>query len=86
MILKREEEHQNIIFRSEQATVVSDIILKHQIFPLIYETVQMYLSKLNDLEIEKLTLFLKWSSKKNKLKLSELLNYRKWNDFKLYFL
>lgn len=74
---KNEEEYQNMISCSEQATSISDNILKHHLLPLLFKTVQMYLSKLNKFEIEKLTLYLKWSSKRKKIILSEFFNYRK---------
>lgn len=72
---KNENKYRNISC-SEQAIIISDIILKHHLLPLIFKTVQMYLPKLDKMEIEKLTLYLEWSSKRRK-KSSEFLNYRK---------
>jgi len=78
LILKREEENQNRIIRSEQAAIISDALFKQHLQPLISETLQMYLPRLNEMEMEKLTVYLKWSSsKRKKLKLSECLIFRK---------
>jgi len=77
MILKREEEHQNMVFLSEQATTISDILLKRHLQPLLTESIQMYLPKLNDIEVEKLKQYLNWASNRKKLKLSEYLKFRK---------
>lgn len=59
------------------ATTISDILLKRHMQPLLSETLQMYLPRLNKIEMEKLTLNLKWSSRRKKLKLSECLSVRK---------
>lgn len=77
MILKSEEEHQHKLLLSEQATNISNELLKRYSQPLISNSVQTYLLKLNETEIEKLTLYLNWSSKRKKLKLPEYLNFRK---------
>jgi len=78
LILKREEENQNRIILSEQATVISDILFKQHLQPQFSKTLQMYLPRLNEIEMEKLTVYLKWSSsKRKKLKLSKCLNFRK---------
>lgn len=78
LILKREEENQNRIILSEQATIISDVLFKQHLQPLFSEILQMYLPRLNEIEMEKLTVYLKWSStKRKKLKLSECLIYRK---------
>lgn len=77
LILKREEENQNRIILSEQASIISDALFKHHLQPLISETLQMYLPRLNEMEMEKLTVYLKWSStKRKKLKLSECLIFQ----------
>ncbi|XP_025202491.1 centrosome-associated protein 350-like [Melanaphis sacchari] len=82
LILKREEENQNRIILSEQATVISNVLFKQHFQPLLAETLQMYLPRLNEIEMEKLKVYLKWSSsKRKKLKLSECLNFKhKFND------
>jgi len=78
LILKREEENQNQIILSKQATIISDALFKQHFQPIFLETLQMYLPKLNDLEMEKLKVYLGWSSsKRKKLKVSECLNFRK---------
>ena len=78
LILKREEENQNRIILSEQATIISDVLYKQHLQTLFPKILQMYLPKLNEIEMEKLTVYLKWSStKKKKLKLSECLIFRK---------
>lgn len=82
LILKREEENQNRIILSKQATIISDALFKQHFQPIFSETLQMYLPRLNDLEMEKLKVYLGWSSsKRKKLKVSECLNYQhKIND------
>lgn len=78
LILKREEENQNRIILLEQATIISDALFKQHLQTLIPEILQMYLPRLNEIEMEKLIVYLKWSStKKKKLKLSESLIFRK---------
>lgn len=77
MILKREEEHQNMIFISKQATAISDIIFKRHLQPLLFESLQIYKPLVNNIEIDKLKLYLYWSSNKKKLKSSEHLKFRK---------
>lgn len=77
MILKREKEHQNTVFLSKQVMNISDILFKRHLHTILFETLQMYLPKLNEVELERLNLYLKWSSKRKKLKLSENLNFRK---------
>jgi len=70
LILKREEENQNRIILSEQATIISDVLFKQHFQPIFTEMLQMYLPRLNEIEMEKLKVYLKWSSsKKKKLKL-----------------
>eukprot|EP00102_Acyrthosiphon_pisum_P010643 XP_008179023.1 PREDICTED: centrosome-associated protein 350 [Acyrthosiphon pisum] len=77
LILKREEENQNRIILSEQATIISDVLFKQHLQTIFPEILQMYLPKLNEIEMEKLTVYLKWSStKKKKLKLSECLTFQ----------
>lgn len=76
MGLNLEKENDFMIYLSKQASTISDILLKRQIQPLVSETIQLYLPKLNKIERKNLTLYLKWSSQKNKLKLSEL-SFRK---------
>ncbi|CAH1725966.1 unnamed protein product [Aphis gossypii] len=82
LILKREEENQNRIILSKQATIISDALFKQHFQPIFSETLQMYLPRLNDLEMEKLKVYLGWSSsKRKKLKVSECLNFQhKIND------
>lgn len=73
LILKREEEHQKMVLLAEQASTVSNILFKRHLQPLLFESFQIYLQKLNETEVEKLKLYLNWSSNRKKLKLSEYL-------------
>jgi len=75
--LKREEKHQNMIFLSEQATALSDILFKRHLQQLPSETLQVYLPKLNKIQKEKLLLHLNWLSYRKQSKLSKSLNFRK---------
>lgn len=59
------------------ATTISDILIKRHMQPLVSETLQMYLPRLNKMEMENLILYLKWSSQRKKLKLSKCLSFRK---------
>lgn len=69
--LKREE-HQNLILLTEQATIISNVLLKRHLQPFLSETLQMYyLPRLDEKQMEKLTLYLNWSSNRKKLKLSK---------------
>lgn len=77
MNLKCEEKHQNMIFLSEQVTTISDVLFKRHLQKIPSETLQMYLFKLNELQKEKLSLYLNWSSHRKRLKLPEYLSYRK---------
>ncbi|KAL4132206.1 hypothetical protein QTP88_009408 [Uroleucon formosanum] len=92
LILKREEENQNRIILSEQATIISDALFKQHLQTLISEILQMYLPRLNEIEMEKLIVYLKWSStKKKKLKLSNSLifqhkiNVDNENSFEMFY-
>lgn len=78
MILKREEELKNMILLSEQATNISKSLLKRHLQPILSEALLILLPRLNEMEQEKLKVYLNWSStKRKKLKLSEYLNSRK---------
>lgn len=78
MILKREEEHQHIVFLSEQARKISNVLLNRTLNQILSEILPVYLSKLNEVQLEKLTLYLNWSSsKRKKLKLPKCLSVRK---------
>lgn len=78
MILKREEEHQHIVFLSEQARTISNVLLNRNLHQILSEILPVYLSRLNEVQMEKLKLFLNWSSsKRKKLKLPKCLNFRK---------
>lgn len=70
MNLEKKEEH-NVILLTEQATIISDELLKRHLQPFLSETLQLYLRKLDETQMEKLTLYLKWSSNRKKLKLSK---------------
>ncbi|VVC25630.1 Hypothetical protein CINCED_3A023348 [Cinara cedri] len=76
IILEHGKKEDFIIHISEQTTTISDILLKRHIQPLVSETLQMYLPRLNKLETEELTKYLKWSSERKKLKLSECLSFQ----------
>lgn len=71
MNLKREEDHQNSILLTEQATKISNVLLKRHLQPFLSETLQMYLPRLDETQMEKLTLYLNWSTNRKKLKLSK---------------
>jgi len=76
-ILKREEKQKNTTSLSQQATTISNVILKCHLQQIISETLQMYLPKLNENKKENLSLYLNWSSRRKKVKLLECLNVRK---------
>lgn len=77
MILKREEEHQNMIILKEQAKTISDVLFKHNLQPILLDSLQMYLPKLNETEVNRLKLYLRWSSNKKKVELPNFLKCRK---------
>lgn len=78
MILKREKELENMIFLNEQATSISKALLKRHLQPILSEALLMLLPRLNEIEQEKLKVYLNWSSsKRKKLKLSEYFHSRK---------
>lgn len=77
MILKRDEENQKMIILKEQAKTISDGLFKRNLQPILLESLQMYLLKLNETEMERLKFYLNWSSNKIKSKLSDYFKYRK---------
>lgn len=78
MNLKREEELKNMILLSKQATSISKSLLKRHLQPIISEAIIHLLPRLNEIEQEKLKVYLNWSCcKRKKLKLSKYFNYRK---------
>lgn len=78
MILKREEEHQHIVFLSEQARTISNVLLKRNLHQILSDILPVYLPRLNEVQLEKLKLYLNWSSsKRKKLKLPKCLSIRK---------
>lgn len=77
MILKREEENQNMIILKEQAKTISDVIFQRNLQAILLESLQMYLPKLNETEVERLKLYLGWSSNKKRVELPDFLKCRK---------
>lgn len=71
------EEQKNKILLSEKAITISDALLESQLLPIVSSSLQMYLPQLNKGDMEKLTQYLNWSSKRKKLELLEFLNFRK---------
>lgn len=76
MSLKREE-RKNKILLSEKAITISNALIESQLLPIVSSSLQMYLPRLNEEDMEKLTQYLNWSSKRKKLELLEFLNFRK---------
>lgn len=78
MILKREEEHQHIVFLSEQARNISNVFLNRNLHQILSEILPVFLSRLNEEQLEKLQLYLNWSSsKRKKLKFPKCFSVRK---------
>lgn len=77
LILKREEEHRKMVLLAEQASSISNVLFKRHLQPYLFKSFQIYLPKLNEIEVKKLKLYLNWSSNRKKLKLSEYLKCRK---------
>jgi len=75
--LKGEEKQKNTISLSQQATTISDVLLKCHLQQIVSETLQMYLPKLNEKKKKNLSLYLNWSSCRKKVKLLKCLNIRK---------
>ncbi|XP_050434945.1 uncharacterized protein LOC126842108 isoform X1 [Adelges cooleyi] len=60
LTLQREREHQNYIVLNEHATVITATLFKRHFHSLISHTVGAYIVNLNEAQLERLFLYLKW--------------------------